>query len=402
MEVAENTDLSNRWSQEFPELGTGPVSVTPYISPEYFELEREKIFRRAWLKVGRVQDIPKPGDYFRIDIQILDASILVIRGKDGVIRAFHNVCKHRGDRLVHNESGNARALRCRFHNFVYDLEGNLADVPSKDFFCKMSKDVSALTPVAVDVWNGFIFINADPAPRETLAEFLGEFNDFFHDYPFDEMELAGSWSTVAKANWKTVLDGFHEGLHVEALHSKSARDAILDESGHAVPPWIGAFKRHRGISTKFNPNYVPTPAEAIAFQYGRSSFFGNRHKMDYPKGMNPSGAEPWAFDIFVTFPHFRFNPGPGFYFVDSFWPISVDETFYDLKLYVLKPETAAHKLAMEFTRASFRDVIREDMSTCENVHAGMKSGAITHLELSDLEILIRHSLKVVDDYIHEA
>src|SRR5262245_39822416 len=88
------------WTEHYPELGTGPISFRDCVSPEFYELERDGIFRRAWLNVGRVEDLPRLGSYFTKEIHIAGVSVIVARGKDDEIRAFHNVCRHRGNKLV--------------------------------------------------------------------------------------------------------------------------------------------------------------------------------------------------------------------------------------------------------------------------------------------------------------
>src|SRR5947208_2001697 len=120
-----------RWAARYPQLGTGPVPIEPCVSPEYFELERRMIFRRAWLNVGRVEEIPNPGDYFTKDIVAANASIIVVRGMDGVVRAFHNVCSHRGNKMAWDESGCGRSFTCSFHAWTYGLDGALKSVPDE-------------------------------------------------------------------------------------------------------------------------------------------------------------------------------------------------------------------------------------------------------------------------------
>ena len=97
--------IDKQWSEKYPQVGRGPVSTEPCISPEYFELERERIFRRHWINMGRVEEIPTAGDYFVRDFAVCGISILVVRGNDDKVRAFHNVCPHRGNTLVMNERG---------------------------------------------------------------------------------------------------------------------------------------------------------------------------------------------------------------------------------------------------------------------------------------------------------
>ncbi len=91
------------WTEHYPELGTDLVSYEDSISPEFYELERDAIFRRAWLNVGRVDLLPRNGSYFTKELQVARTSIIVVRGMDGQVRAFHNICRHRGNKLVWND-----------------------------------------------------------------------------------------------------------------------------------------------------------------------------------------------------------------------------------------------------------------------------------------------------------
>jgi phenylpropionate dioxygenase-like ring-hydroxylating dioxygenase large terminal subunit len=189
-----SSDLRNvnetKWHDLYPELGRGPIPIEPYVSREYFEKERLRIFRKVWLHVGRVEQIPGPGDYFVKELAICNTSILVVRGKDGTIRAFHNMCAHRGNQLVVPASGKCRGLfTCKFHGWVYDLDGSLRHVSDQANFFDLDKASLGLTPVSVDTWEGFIFVHLEPHPREALHTYLGEFGSTFGGYPFAEMVL---------------------------------------------------------------------------------------------------------------------------------------------------------------------------------------------------------------------
>ena len=116
------------WTQHYPELGTEPVSYEDSISPEFYELEREAIFKRSWLQVGRAEQIPRTGSYFTKEIAVAGTSLIIVRdGED--VRAFHNICRHRGNRLVWNDNpreeiaGNARQFTCKYHGWAYGIGG---------------------------------------------------------------------------------------------------------------------------------------------------------------------------------------------------------------------------------------------------------------------------------------
>src|SRR4051794_38497844 len=101
-------ESSHRWSEKYPELGTEPLSVEPLVNAEYYELEKKQLWRKTWLNVGTLQHCPKPGDYFVQDIKVCDSSVLVMHGTDGTVRAFHNVCTHRGNKLMWESLGSTK------------------------------------------------------------------------------------------------------------------------------------------------------------------------------------------------------------------------------------------------------------------------------------------------------
>src|SRR6516165_7267047 len=119
------------WTQHYPELGTEPVSYEDSISPEIYALEREAIFKRAWLNVGRVEQLPRKGSYYTKDIEAAKTSIIIVRDMDDRVRAFHNVCRHRGNKFIWGKtprdetSGTCRQFMCKYHGWRYDLTGEL-------------------------------------------------------------------------------------------------------------------------------------------------------------------------------------------------------------------------------------------------------------------------------------
>ena len=159
------------WTAQYPELGTGPISYEDSISPQFYELEREAIFRRTWLNVGRVEQLPKKGSYFTKELAVCDTSIVVVRGSDDEIRAFHNICRHRGNKLVWKDDPNAevqgtcRNFTCKYHAWQYALDGELTFVQQEQEFFDLDKADYPLVQVTCDVWEGFVFVNLDPSPR---------------------------------------------------------------------------------------------------------------------------------------------------------------------------------------------------------------------------------------------
>lgn len=153
------------------------IGVEAYLSPEYVKDERDKLWRKVWQQVGRVEEIPRPGDF--LTYEILDDSIIIVRTADDKIRAYHNVCAHRGRKLVdtppgeRNAKGRKKQFVCGFHGWRYDLEGRNTFVPEReDWPCGLTERNDGLVDVHVDTWGGWIWINLDPNPSETLAEYL--------------------------------------------------------------------------------------------------------------------------------------------------------------------------------------------------------------------------------------
>lgn len=388
-----------RWTLEYPELGTGPVPIQPCISPEYFELEREKIFRRVWLNIGREDQIPKPGDYFVKELAICDSSILVVRGKDGVIRSFHNVCSHRANRVTRECSGKAMGFVCGFHGWTYDLKGRLVRVPDEDEFFDFERSENGLSPVATDVWEGFIFINLNPRPEQKLIEFLGEVAERLSGYPFGRMSCFSHKAEV-KANWKVAVDAFQEGYHAVFVHKRSVGSAYVTKENpflHALD--ITLYKRHRMMSVPGSLEYQPTPLQAITNRFGASVVKRDSFMDQLPPGVNQIRSPTWGFDQIIFFPNSSIFVFDGTYITYHFWPLAVDRTLWETRTYYPRAENAGQRFSQEYAKCILRDTLMEDGSILEDVQSTLASGAKTHFIPQDQEILIRHFHKVCDDFV---
>ena len=220
------------WTEHYPELGTGTISFGDSTSPEFYELERDAIFKKAWLNVGRVEDLPRKGSYFTKEIQIANASVVVVRGMDDEVRAFHNICRHRGNKLVWDEfpreesRGFCRQFTCKYHGWRYDLEGNCTFVQQEGEFFDLDKADYGLAPVHCDVWNGFVFVNLDREPSQSVREFLGPMITALDEYPFHEMSERYDFAADNNSNWKVFADAFQEYYHVPALHPQQTPVAV--------------------------------------------------------------------------------------------------------------------------------------------------------------------------------
>ena len=389
-----------KWAEEYPELETAPVPIAPCVSPEYFERERERIFRRVWLNIGREEEIARPGDYVVKDLAATNSSILVVRGRDGVVRGFHNVCTHRGNKLTRKCSGRTGGFACGFHGWTYDLTGRLAHVPDAEQFFDFDKNDYGLTSVATDVWEGFIFINLDPQPKETLSEFIGELSDRLSGYPFSQLTPRDAYRAEVKVNWKVALDAFQEAWHARFVHKRSGGEAFASPNN----PFIHVlefklYQRHRMMSVPGNPQFAPTPTQIVAHRYGASYIKRENAAETMPPGVNPTRSPIWAFDSNYLFPNFAIFVFDGMYFTYHFWPLAVDRTMWETRTYYPLPENAGQRFSQEYAKCALRDTWLEDLSTLEAIQTALASGARSHFVLQDQEILLRHSYKVVADYL---
>lgn len=395
--------VPHRWAHKHPEFGTGPLPIEPVISPEYFQLERDKIFRHAWLQVCRDEDVPEPGSFFNRHLEIVNAHVLVTRGQDGELRAFHNMCSHRCNKLVWDEQGRDRFHTCKFHGWTYDSAGQLVDVPDEGNFFGLRKEDNGLTPIHLDVWQGFVFICLDPTPRQTLREFLGEVVDMLDGFPFSAFRLGYGYKSRLECNWKIAVDSQQEAYHACYLHRRTLGDICVSKDNpfmHALD--IQFLGPHRMISLPFPGDYSPTPMAEISARYTwtiKKAGHGMLDPKNLPKGVNPKRAERWLFDIYLIWPNFWIAVFDGAYQTHNFWPTAVDGMYQEIKMFVNPPRNAGEVFALEHAKCLNRDTWLEDFSTLETTQTVLASGGKTHFILQDEEIALRHFYQTLEQQV---
>ncbi len=198
----------------------GPDDFIPkadYVSRDFARREADRLWPRTWQMACREEEIPRVGDYVTYDL--LDESIIVVRTAPDRIAAFHNACQHRGRRLTEG-CGHAARLHCRFHGWSWKLDGTIAHVVDRDNWDGTLKDEDiALPKVRVGSWGGWVFVCMSEE-TEPLLEFLAPLPDVFRNYPFEKMRYRWYKSTGIACNWKTALEAFNEGYHVQTTHSQ--------------------------------------------------------------------------------------------------------------------------------------------------------------------------------------
>ena len=193
------------------------VPASDYISPEFLKLEKQHMWPKVWQVACREEEIPKPGNY--VVFENCDQSIVVLRKPDGKIAAYHNVCQHRGRKLVEG-TGTLARFQCKFHGWQWDLDGrNIKVLDPQDWGDRPSIKAEniALPQVPVDTWAGFVFINLDPN-AEPLAKYLDPVPEYLDPFEIGKMRYRWYYSIKVPCNWKNGMEAFNEGYHVFATH----------------------------------------------------------------------------------------------------------------------------------------------------------------------------------------
>lgn len=237
-----------------------------FFSEELLELERDLLFRRHWQGVCHLSDIAEPGQFVTLDVA--GERALVIRGHDGQVRAFHNLCRHRGSRVVAEETGTCKsAIVCPFHGWVYNLDGTLRGAARPRTLPELDPVKMGLKPIEMDIWQGFVFVRFQPGPQPKISEVLARFDDEAGQYALDTLLPDGNGFDASEmvANWKCVRDVDNEGYHVPMAHpglqdlygNKYHDEPFIDGAARSV----GGFRdgQGRGWSVRNYRNILQAP-----------------------------------------------------------------------------------------------------------------------------------------------
>lgn len=195
--------------------GVALISKENYLSTEFLKLEKNKLWPQVWQVACRLEELKSSGDYVTYDIA--DDSIVVVRVTADRIKAYHNVCPHRG-RQIAEGCGKTNNFRCRYHGWTFDLDGNnIAVQDREDYADTLSLQDLHLVELKVDTWGGFVFVNMNP-DCEPLADFLKPIPEFLDPFELENMRYRWYLTLTLPANWKVALEGFMEGYHVAATH----------------------------------------------------------------------------------------------------------------------------------------------------------------------------------------
>lgn len=407
---------SGHWSDAYPELGSGPVSFEDCVSVDFYQKEREHIFKKCWLYVGRVEQLPNRGSYFTRELAVAETSVIVVRGKDDVIRALHNICPHRGNKLVWHDDpfketqGTAPVLFCRFHGWRYNLDGTLIGPTRKDLLLEQIDPSKCRVPaIQCEVWQGFVFINLNPNNKEPLRSFLGELAQGVEGYDFAGPHQVYKFKAELQCNWKIYVDGFAESYHGPYLHAASFGNltAAAKAAMEAPNPYtdVLAFQLkgvHRMFSFAGEPSRktpFSKPIECVMESSAAGPWNKKPSQAPRPPGLNPTRAERYGFDSFQFFPNFVIIFSASGFTIHAHWPTGPHSHIFEAEMYYRPPTTHRERMAQELTVTYLNDIILEDASPSEGLQAMLNSRAVKEFYLNDEELLVRHLHKVVGDYV---
>ncbi len=403
------------WTEHFAGVGTDPVSYEDSISPEFFELERKAIFQRTWLNLGRVEQLPRVGSYFTKELDAARTSLIVVRSSKDTVRAFHNICRHRGNKLVWKDdprdevSGFCRQFTCKYHAWRYDLEGDLTYIQQEKEFFDVDKKDYGLAGVQCEVWEGWIFVNLDPNNTTSLRDYLGGIGRGLEGYPFHKLTQVHKYRAEIGSNWKLFIDAFAEFYHAVILHggqyedeeARKVAEMGFEALGYGIDGLHGWVSSWGGIAPPKDLSMVKPLERKI-----RSGLFGPWDAPEIgmdelPPGVNPTRHPKWGTDTFLFFPNFMVLIWkPNWVLTYHYWPTSHNTHIFEGTAYFAPPKNARERLAQEYAVVSFKEYGLQDGNTLEATQRMLESDTgVKTFPLNDQEILCRHIHNVAQEHV---
>ena len=316
---------------------TLPASL--YTDPGVHAAEKENIFGCTWQVVGHFGQVANPGDYFTTEI--IGEPLLIVRGADGVLRGFYNVCRHRAGPPAQG-CGSRKLFRCGYHGWTYDLDGSLISATEIEGVEGFRPEDFALVPVRTEEWLNFVFVNLDP-DAEALRESLSELTRQVDRFPVAGMKLFERRTYKMKCNWKTYVDNYLEGYHLPSVHPGLNRE--LDFNAYAVEPYAKHVRQ-------FSPIRGTQAGDAAPRRY-------------------QDAAEGLTTDYFWIFPNWMLNCYPDNVSLNIVLPLGPERSMAIFEWYLPEKEhgSPAAKASVEFS-----DQIQvEDVGICEVVQKNLRS-----------------------------
>jgi phenylpropionate dioxygenase-like ring-hydroxylating dioxygenase large terminal subunit len=414
-----------------PDLGTADIPREIFISQHYHDLEVQHLWEKMWQASGREEDIPNVGDHFLYEVA--NHSIIVVRVTPNQIRAFHNVCLHRGTQL-RTGNGNTRTFQCPFHGWKWNLDGSVNHIPCRWDFKHVDNDTFRLPEVKVNTWQGNIFLNFDPesGPLETYLENVPEHFKYI-PFPLEDRFTAVRILKVMPANWKVTLEAFVESYHFSATHPQllpftglAQYDIYGLHSRTILPsgvqsPHLGSSISHQALAEKLaafegsDSTTVHVPEGMTARSYA-AQLARQRHQDAF--GIDTSSMlDTEAIDVmsYWVFPNLILTPSLEFPLLIRVQPNGNDPDSSLMEVRVMlpcpsegrPPSAKLHRLSKdehwssipEFSKIGF--VFDQDTANLERMQRGLKASVKPGITLGQYqESTIRHFHHVLDALLH--
>lgn len=311
-----------------------------YTDSAYLALEQRRIFNRTWQLVGRLEQVAAPGSYFTANVN--EEPVLVARGSDGELRAFHNVCPHRAGPVAQGY-GQCERFRCGYHGWTFATDGRLIGVPDFDGVENFRREDFGLRPVQLQNWEQFLFVKLDGAADSPgLLEFFDDIPALTKHCRVSEMKFAERRDYVIDCNWKVYVDNYAEGYHVPIIHPGLMRE--LD------------FQHYRTILHRYY-SLQDAPIKT-----------GND-----PERLYSATAEQTEALYLWVFPNLMLNVYPDNLSTNLIVPLGHDKTLTIFEWYFHDVESAAAKARIKTTVDLSHEVQQEDIWICEEVQKRLKS-----------------------------
>lgn len=357
----------------YPAAKTQTLPMSLYLSEERLRAERADLFAKAPIIVGHIGMLEKPGDHFTFDH--LGKPLMIVRGQEGDVRAFLNVCRHRGTRLSNSEEVSRKPnFVCPYHNWIYALDGELTHVPLEDTFEGVDLSCRSLKQLPCSVENGFIYVSLDPDAKPDVKEFLGEISDDFAAFNMGSQHVFARSIRTKKTNWKLILEAFEDGYHVIRLHRNTIGSMFLDSVSD-----------------------IERIGDHLRSIVARNSFDEMRAKPE----------ADWKYREDMTFAYFLFPNTiiiihPDYISHLGLYPTATDETVCVHTCMIdKKPTTEKEQAHFERAFKIIDDGVfnAEDFHVCEQAQIGMDSGANETFPLSRHEVGIKLLHDIFDEHL---
>ena len=351
-----------------------------YYDPEFFEAEKRAFLRASPQIVCHESEIPQPGDWRTIEY--LGESVIVIRGDDGEIRAFSNVCRHRGSRLVDGQGGCSKVLTCPYHAWSYSRDGRLVGVPHRQEYPGLQTDRLGLFPVALENWRGFLFVALEPG-APSVAEMMAPYAAEVAPYRLEDLQVIGRVTIRPRAlNWKTIADNYSDHLHIPVGHPGLTR---LFGRSYRIEAQEWVDKMEGDLVEKQSAN----PSERVY-----------QHHLPRVDHLPESHQRKWLY--YKLFPNVAFDIYPDQVDFMQFLPVSATESIIREISYALPDDRREMKAVRYLNWRINRRVNAEDTELITRVQLGMQSPTYVAGPLGTSEACLRGFAKKLRRMIPES